>query len=232
MFYKYDIHLHSNEGSPCGNASARDLAKAYKNGGYTGFVLTDHFYESHIMSAGSYKDGVMRNYNAYLAAKEEGDKCGVDVLFGIEYRYQSDDFLTYGIDLDFLLENEDIFDISFEEYARRVHEAGGFIVQAHPFRYIKKPIVVQVPYIDAIEIYNGSHTDNGTSHYPAHFNDSAELFAKNMGLIGTAGSDTHDIRKWDFTPFRKASMLFSERVKDEKHLVELMKKNEFSIYKY
>ncbi len=231
MFYKYDIHVHSKEGSPCAHDSARDLAKAYANGGYEGFVLTDHFYKSHIMSDGSYKNGVMRNYNAFLEARDEGKKCGVDVLFGIEFRYNGDDFLTFGIDLDFLLANEDIFDISFEEYARRVHEAGGFISQAHPFRNGKRPIVVQIPYVDAIEVFNASHSDTD-SHYPAYYNDLAELLAEKMGLVGTAGSDTHDVRKSDFTPYRKASMLFNERIKDEKHLVELLRKNEFGIYKY
>ena len=231
MFYKYDIHLHSDEGSPCGKAPARDLPMAYKNGGYSGFVLTDHFYKEHILSAGSYKDGVMRNYNAYLTAKKEGDKIGVDVFFGIEYRYCGDDFLTYGIGLDFLLSNEDIFDIDFAEYSRRVHEAGGFIIQAHPFRNGKRPVVIQVPYIDAIEIFNASH-HNTESHYPAFYNDLAEHFAREMGIIGTAGSDTHDIRVSDNTPYRKGSMLFKEKVKDEKHLIELIKENKFGIYKY
>lgn len=232
MFYKYDIHVHSKEGSPCGKDSARDIARAYSNSGYAGFALTDHFYREHIMSDGCYKNGVMRNYNAYLEAKNEGEKAGTDVFFGIEFRFEKDDFLTFGIDLDFLLANEDIFDISFEEYADRVHEAGGFIIQAHPFRYIKKPIVVRVPHVDAIEIYNGSHTDNGTSHYRGYFNDIAEVFAKNMGIIGTAGSDTHDVKKDTCEPFRKASMLFDEKISDEKHLIELIKRNEFSIYKY
>lgn len=231
MFYKYDIHVHSKEGSPCAHDLARELAKAYANGGYAGFVLTDHFYKSHIMSDGSYKNGVMRNYNAFLEAKDEGKKCGVDVFFGIEFRYNGDDFLTFGIDLDFLLANEDIFDISFEEYARRVHDAGGFISQAHPFRNGKRPIVIQMPYVDAIEVFNASHSDTD-SHYPAYYNDLAELLAKKTGLIGTAGSDTHDVRKSDFTPYRKGSMLFNERVKDEKHLIELLRKNEFGIYKY
>lgn len=231
MYYKYDIHLHSDEGSPCGNASAKDLPRAYKNGGYSGFVLTDHFFREHIMSAGSYKDGVMRNYNAYLEAKKEGDKIGIDVFFGIEFRYRGDDFLTYGIDLEFLLANEDIFDIDFAEYSRRVHEAGGFIIQAHPFRNGNRPVVIQVPYIDAIEIFNASHNDT-TSHYPAFYNDLAEHFASKMGIIGTAGSDTHDIRKSDFTPYRKGSMIFGEKVRDEKHLIELIRENRFGIYKY
>ena len=232
MFYKYDIHVHCKDGSPCArNDTARDMARAYANGGYAGFVLTDHFYKSHIMADGSYKNGVMKNYNAYLEAKDEGEKCGIKVLFGIEFRYNGDDFLTYGIDLDFLLKNEDIFDIDFAEYSRRVHEAGGIIIQAHPFRNGNRPIVIQVPYVDAIEIFNASHSDTD-SHYPAYYNDLAELLAKKMGIIGTAGSDTHDVRKSDNTPYRKGSMLFNEEVRDEKHLIELIKKNEFSIYKY
>ena len=42
--------------------------------------------------------------------------------------------LTYGINLDFLLAHPNIDVAPIKDYCDAVHEAGGFISQAHPFR--------------------------------------------------------------------------------------------------
>jgi len=232
MFYKYDIHVHTKEGSPCGKNTAEEIVRAYANAGYTGLVITDHFTENTTKIHGGYKNGVDNQYHAYLLAKEEGDKQAIDVFFAIEFRYQSYDFLTYGITPEFLYANEDIFNIPFSEYSRRVHEVGGIIFQAHPFRYDKtNPLCIQLPFVDGIEIYNGSHLDNITTPYPSYFNELAEILAEKMGLIGIAGSDTHDVDFSDNTPFRKASMLFPEKLVSIVHMKELILERKFSIYK-
>ena len=46
MFYKYDLHVHTKEGSPCGKNTAVDIVRCYVNGGYSGIVITDHFTEN------------------------------------------------------------------------------------------------------------------------------------------------------------------------------------------
>ena len=136
-----------------------------------------------------------------------------------------------GIDKEFLLSNPDIFDIHVSEFSERVHKYGGIIIQAHPFRYLKgHELRIFVPYVDAIEIYNGSHVLT-LSHYPPFYNDLAEAFAKEMHIIGTAGSDNHDVRKDTNTPLRIASMLFDEKIHDINQMAELIKNNRFSICK-
>ena len=230
MTYKYDIHVHCKEGSPCGKDSAADIVRAYAKAGYAGIVLTDHFTPLTPELHGGYRAGVENQYHAYLIAKDEGEKCGLDVFFGFEFRYEVHDFLTYGVGKDFLLENDDLFSLSFPEYANRIHAAGGYVVQAHPFRYVKNhPICIQVPFIDAVEIYNGSHLP--TTPYPPFYNDLAEHFAREMHLIGTAGSDTHDVNKTDGIPLRKAGMLFPEKLRDVHHMISMIRSGSFEIWK-
>ena len=43
MWYRYETHMHSREGSACGKDSAADMVRAYHAAGYAGAVLTDHF---------------------------------------------------------------------------------------------------------------------------------------------------------------------------------------------
>ena len=42
--YIYETHLHTSEGSACGHAKAVDIVHAYKDAGYTGIIITDHFF--------------------------------------------------------------------------------------------------------------------------------------------------------------------------------------------
>lgn len=96
----------------------------------------------------------------YENAKEVGDKIGLKVFFGLEYSYFGADLLTYGIDKDFLLANDNISDISFYQFADRVHKAGGVLVHAHPFReadwYIHE-IKLLPKWIDGVEVYNSGN---------------------------------------------------------------------------
>ena len=41
--YLYETHVHSLNGSLCGKCTPQELVKAYKQAGYAGLILTDHF---------------------------------------------------------------------------------------------------------------------------------------------------------------------------------------------
>ena len=43
MTYRYDLHVHTAEGSKCGHSSGAEMADFYKAKGYAGIVVTDHF---------------------------------------------------------------------------------------------------------------------------------------------------------------------------------------------
>ena len=42
--YKYEMHCHTAEGSKCGRATGAEMADFYKSMGYSGLVISDHFF--------------------------------------------------------------------------------------------------------------------------------------------------------------------------------------------
>jgi len=122
----------------------------------------------------------------YLSAKEEGDRIGLDVFFGWEFTVRGSDFLTYGLDLDFLNGHPGLHNLDVAEYSTLVRQSGGFLAQAHPYRdapHVEYKFPVEHKYVDAIEIYNASDTK--------HTNKKAESFAKKHNMPVQAGSDSH-----------------------------------------
>ena len=41
--YRYDLHVHTKEVSPCGKLTVEETVDLYKAKGYDGFWLTNHF---------------------------------------------------------------------------------------------------------------------------------------------------------------------------------------------
>ena len=44
MQYIYETHCHTSQGSACGRATGAELARYYKDAGYDGIIVTDHFF--------------------------------------------------------------------------------------------------------------------------------------------------------------------------------------------
>ena len=43
-WYRYDLHVHTYEGSACARSTGAELADFYKEKGYDGIVISDHFW--------------------------------------------------------------------------------------------------------------------------------------------------------------------------------------------
>ena len=182
------LHIHTSETSKCGNATGAEMARACKEAGYDMIVITDHFFNANIGCDRSlpWDEKVEYLFRGYRSARAEGEKIGLKVLPGWETFTNGPEYLTYGLDEEFLLANPDIDKLSNAEYLARVKEAGGFVIHAHPFRkasYI--PDFVPDPHsVEAFEVFNAAHKD------PA-FNAQALKMARRFGLIQTAGCDAH-----------------------------------------
>lgn len=188
--FKYETHLHTREASACASASGEEQARRYKELGYDGIFVTDHFFNGNtaVREYSDWADRVHKYCAGYRHAKEEGDRIGLKVFFGIEYSYDGADLLTYGIDEQWLLENPDILEISAYEYCDRVHAAGGYIVHAHPFReagYLSE-IKLLPQWVDAVEAHNCGNAAQV-------MNDRAYWYAEQYGLPITAGTDNHHL---------------------------------------
>lgn len=186
--YKYETHMHTSEGSACGAVDGAAQARYFKEMGYTGIIITDHFFNGNCTIDRNlpWEKKVMLFCLGYEHAKEEGDKIGLDVFFGWEAGYNGTEFLIYGLDKEWLLANKDVDKLTVQEQYHAVKSGGGLVIHAHPFRqrsYIKE-IRLFPECVDGVEAINKS---NGNED----FNLRAIEYAKQYDFIMTEGSDAH-----------------------------------------
>ncbi len=209
--YLYDVHVHTSETSLCGKVDAKTLVHMYKNAGYHGLVITDHFHGDYFNTlAGSWKDRVNEYLRGYRIALQEGRKTGINVILGIELRFEENynDYLIYGIDEDFLFKNEYLYRMNIKTFHDYVRETPVLIYQAHPFRaavFLEKP-----EYLDGIEVYNGN---------PRHEsrNEKAAEYAKKHSLKMISGSDFHQVMD-----LARGGIVLPEAPKDSMELANML----------
>ena len=193
MKYVYETHLHTTEASACARTRGEDYIDYMKGLGYAGIIVTDHFFtgNSCVPKDLPWRKRVEMYCSGYEHARE---KAGDDftVLFGIEYNFQGDEFLIYGVDKKWLLDNPDLEDRS-DRYRiyDKVHEAGGIMIQAHPYRergYLSS-IHLTPGVCDGIEVYNAANPDDQ--------NARAYMYCRDLGFKMTGGSDIHNFGQPD-----------------------------------
>jgi hypothetical protein len=192
MKYLYETHLHTLESSSCGKTPGREYAGIYKDLGFTGIIVTDHFFmgNSSIRRSLPWREWVNGLCRGYEAVKEAGDKQGIDVFFGWEETFDdADDYLVYGLNKEWLWEHPEAASWTRAEQYRIVKQYGGCVVQAHPFRqhaYIHQ-IILSPQSVDAVEAANANNHEQS-------YDALAMRYAKKLNLPVTAGSDVHNVR--------------------------------------
>lgn len=189
MGYWYETHLHTREVSACAATAAADYIDFYRERGYSGIIVTDHFFRGNcgIDRKLPWKEWIEAYCRGYELAKEAGERKGFPVFFGLEENFNGDEYLVYGLTKEWLLAHPEIMKCSRKEYYEMIHAAGGLVVQAHPHReraYLSK-VLLNPDYVDAAEIIN-----IGNEPY---MDGLAEEYAKQHGMPVTAGSDMHRI---------------------------------------
>ncbi len=186
--YRYELHLHTRNGSGCGVAIPADYVDYYRSRGYTGVVVTDHFYHGYTRIDRSlpWREFVRAFATGYQELKAAAPD-DFDVFFGFEHRFfeGSDEYLILGVTPEWVEENECLRDLPPHLFFPHVHRAGGFIIQAHPYRerdYIKTIRLVKEG-IDAIEVINSANE-------PETCRRALEL-ARNLHLPMVGASDIH-----------------------------------------
>jgi len=185
--FKYETHLHTAETSRCGKSSGAEMARRFAALGYTGIFVTDHFFNGNcaVPPELPWAEKVTLFLRGYESAAEEGAKLGLDVFFAWEYSFGWAHLLTYGLGADWLLAHPDLLEWSVGDYIDRVHEAGGTIIHAHPWRTTGNPVMRLLPEkTDAVEIINANR--------PPEQNRQAADYARSFGFPVTAGSDIHE----------------------------------------
>lgn len=187
MGYKYEMHLHTCQGSACGRATGAEHARFYKERGVQGIFVTDHFFGGNTAAPRNapWQERVERFCVGFEDAWNEGQKIGLDVFFGWEQTFDGDDYLVYGLDKQFLLDHPEMEHWSRKEQLEQAHAAGGCVLQAHPFRMRDYIWAIHLGdlFCDGWEVANAGNTRAQDIY--------AKRYADRHGLYQVAGSDNH-----------------------------------------
>ena len=187
--YKYELHAHTSECDLVARLSGAQLVRAYAEQGYSGMVITDHYFSIFFDWFGKELEGAThrqimdRWLRGFDSARNEGEKIGFTVLPGAEVRIDGtiNDYLVYG------LEVEDLYRLPLLNRMASIDEVLDIlpdytcVVHAHPFR---NSMTVRDPSrFFGIEVHNG-----GTEPFR---NALAQTWAEHYGKAMLSGSDCH-----------------------------------------
>ena len=185
--YRYETHLHSFPASKCGRYSVRDNMEFYKEIGYDGIFLTNHFLDANIGGDRSrpYEEQIEFFFEDVEEGERLADEIGIKFFWGVETSYLGTDFLIYGLSKEWYLDHPEIMSVSRKEMLTMMANDGALIVHAHPFR--------EASYIDHVRLFpyhvHAVEIDNCGNQ--AFQNDMARLYAETYNLTFSAGTDNH-----------------------------------------
>lgn len=219
--YKYELHCHTSEVSRCGTVSGAQAAKMYKEAGYDGLVITDHyspmtFSPLTVCRPQKAADFYMSGYRSALSEADEN----FTVLLGMELRYYAtaNDYLVFGVTEDFLKNSGNLMAAYPRRFYSLAKKNGLIVVQAHPFRELM--IRTNPKYLDGCEVYNGKQKSESESQNAMNWAEE-----KNM-KIRTSGSDFHRPSN-----LAKGGIATTRKIKTNKDLIEVLVNGDFSIIK-
>lgn len=193
MSYLYEVHLHTTAASACARSTGAEYIPYYKNLGYDGIIVTDHFFNGNccVPKDLPWEERVDIFCSGYEDAKAAGDRLGLKVFFAWECRFDGDEYLVYGLDKQWLKDHPDIMEWDHVTHYEKIRADGGLVVQAHPFRernYLSE-VYVHPHQCDAFEVANSGN--------PHEQNRMAYRYAMEHHITMTAGSDIHHVGRTD-----------------------------------
>ena len=220
--YKYETHLHTYPVSACAKYDVRLNLEFYKNMGYDGVFITNHFLNGNINidSDMDFSKKIDFYLSDYYAAKSLEDEIGIKVFFGIEYSYHGTDFLIYGLTPEWYINHPEFLEMSTKQALALAIEEGALVIHAHPFReagYIDH-IRLFPRSVHGVEIINACRTD--------FENDMAKDYADNYKLLYFAGSDNHIASNQKLL----SGVSFETPLVDELDFVKRVKNNQMGIF--
>lgn len=185
--YLYETHLHTQPASGCARWSAAEAVKYYKDAGYAGIFITNHFLDDDIpeLRALPYEDQINLYFKDFEDGLEAGREVGLAVFCGVELSYKGTDFLVYGLDKAWYLAYPEIDGMPIKDFLALAKQEGALVIHAHPFREAGSidHIRLYPRSVHGVEVYNGNRS--------AFENEMAQKYALNYGLLQFAGSDIH-----------------------------------------
>lgn len=213
--YRLELHAHSSPASGCSEVPADELVRVFKEAGYDGIALTNHFIANSDYTGSKDNTIEMFKKDIYLA-QETGDKLGIKVYAGAELRFHNhsnNDYLFFGYTLDELPDIFDYLNTDLETFVKEYKKESSLLIQAHPFR--NNMIRMNSDLLDAIEAFNVHQNHNSRVAVAAKY-------AAAEGKIMTIGSDYHHPGFEGISATRTKVL-----PKDESELISIVKNDDF-----
>ena len=220
MEYKYELHAHTKNTSWCGQLDAEELVNKYKQAGYSGIVITDHYSPMtfRISEFFNKKKAIDHFLEGYKKAKKFETE-DFSVLLGVELRFYAtvNDYLIYGVNKEMLYELPFLLSLYIKRASKLFRERGCIFIQAHPFR---KHITRAKPeYLDGVEVFNAKADKEA--------NDNSLKWAEEINAkIKTSGSDCH--RE---TGVGLGGIITEEPIKNNDDLIRILKSGKYELIK-
>lgn len=220
MEYKYEIHAHTKNTSLCGQLDAEELVNKYKEAGYSGIVITDHYSPMTFnLSEFFNKKKAIEHYLAGYRKAKQFETESFSVMLGMELRFYAtvNDYLVYGVTEELLNKLPFLLPLYISKASRLLRQNGCLFLQAHPFRQLISR--ANPKYLDGVEVFNGKATKEANANSEKWAN---EINAK----IKTSGSDCH--RE---TGVALGGIITKEPIKTNEDLVRILKSGEYELIK-
>ena len=201
-----DLHIHTIPRSPCSHIEPRELVAEAKRLGIDGLCLTEH----HVLwEAAELKDLDHDGGVALFTANEITTDQGDILVFGYPKPVP-------GV-------------VPIRDLHREVAEAGGFMIAAHPLRGFKVFGLSQLQltpekaaqrkvfqFVEGVEVRNGRLNDDE--------NGMAAQVAEHLKLVGTGGSDAHELDE-----LGRVVTVFEKDIRSEAELIAELRSGRFTI---
>ena len=217
MSFKYELHCHTGCTSRCGRVQPERIVELYKNVGYSGIVVTDHYSPMTFTPNWSPQKQVDFYLNGYRRMKKAAGE-DFTVLLGMELRHYAtaNDYLIYGITEDFIQSAGNLMMKGADKMREFCDENGYLLFQAHPFR----PFITRCnpKYLDGVEVYNGKT--------PRRDNERAEKWAREISKLMVSGSDFHTEAH-----LARGGIITESPINNNSQLIEILKSQSFELIK-
>ena len=156
---RYELHSHTTETSQCAKITAKELVEKYKELGYSGIVITNHYSDLTFSLKEMFNKKLRtEHYLAGYRAAKKYETEDFSVLLGIELRFflNGNDYLIYGVTEELIEKMPFLLPMYLKITSKFFRKHGCIIIQAHPYRpYIYR---ANPKYLDGVEIVNGKST--------------------------------------------------------------------------
>lgn len=223
----YELHAHTSECDLAAHASGAELVRIYHAAGYSGMVITDHYFATFYkwfadeLANKSHREIMARRLKGYYEARNEGERLGFTVLPGAEVRfdrspYGINDFLVFGCDEEFFLTAPRLNELTSLDELNALLPEHACVVLAHPFRV--NMTVMDPTLLFGIEAHNGL-----TEPFR---NQMAEDYAARFGKALTSGSDCHHP-----THACKGGIETDRIIRTPRDLTDVLRSGEYTLYR-